>query len=186
MVSRGSTGGLEVDQGGSFAVKINMGCGNRRLDGYFGIDAVARPAADLVAPADKVPLDDGCAAELLAVHLVEHVLPWRLPAVLAEWWRLLQTGGRLALEQPDLLRCCRNILERKQRPGKHPDQLGMWGLFGDATLRDEYMLHRWSYTFYSLAPIVRAAGFVDVREAETQFHPAGRGVRDFRLEARKP
>jgi predicted SAM-dependent methyltransferase len=167
-------------------MKINMGAGNRRLPGYTGIDAVPRPGADIVAPANQVPLPDGCATEVLAVHLVEHLLPWNVPAVLAEWHRLLASGGLLALELPDLLKCCRNILEGKARPGKHPDQLGMWGLFGDATLNDEWMLHRWAYTFTTLAPIVKAAGFVKVVEAETQFHPAGRGVRDFRLEARKP
>jgi hypothetical protein len=165
-------------------VKINMGCGNRRLDGYFGIDAVARPAADLVAPADKVPLDDGCAAELLAVHLVEHFFEWEVPGLLAEWYRLLAPGGRLILEMPDLRKCARNLIEGRQE--RKPGQLSLWGIFGDETLRDPLMMHKSGWWFDRLAPLVRAAGFVKVAEAETVFHPAGRGVRDFRLEARKP
>jgi len=167
-------------------MRLNIGAGNRRLPGYTGVDAVNRPAADIVAPANDIPLPGGCADEVLAVHLIEHLLPWQVPGALAEWARLLKPGGLLALEQPDLIKCCRNILERRSRPGKNPDQLGMWGLFGDATLRDEFMLHRWSYTFDTLSPLVRAAGFIGITERETQFHPAGRGVRDFRIEARKP
>jgi hypothetical protein len=47
------------------------------------------------------------------------------------------------------------------------------------------MLHRWGYTFKSLQPIVAAAGFGDIVERPTQWHPAGRELRDFRLEAVK-
>lgn len=164
-------------------VRLNIGCGNKRLPGYTGVDAVPRPAADIVAPANKIPLADGVADEVMAIHLVEHILPWELKETLTEWHRLLAPGGLLVLELPDLLKCCKNILAG--RTGKHPDQLGMWGLFGDNRLEDTYMLHRWSYTFATLSPIVASVGFVKVTERETRFHPAGRGIRDFRLEARK-
>jgi predicted SAM-dependent methyltransferase len=166
-------------------MRLNIGCGGRRLPGYTGVDAVERPAADIIAPAHKVPLADGVAEEVLAVHLVEHILPWELKAALAEWHRLLRPRGLLVLELPDLLKCCRNILDGRAKGGKHPDQLGMWGLFGDNRYEDPYMLHRWAYTFSTLAPIVEEAGFTSIVERTTQFHPAGREHRDFRLEARK-
>lgn len=166
-------------------MKLNVGCGGRRLPGYTGIDAVERPAADIVAPAHEIPLPDGCADEVLAIHLVEHLLPWDLKTAIAEWHRLLQPGGTLVLELPDLVKCCRNILDGRMKGGKHPDQLGMWGLFGDNRYEDPYMLHRWAYTFATLSPIVAEVGFIKVVEKPTQFHPAGRDHRDFRLEARK-
>ena len=166
-------------------MKLNIGCGGRRLEGYTGVDAVERPAADIIAPAHKVPLPDGCADEVLAIHLVEHLLPWELPAALSEWHRLLAKGGTLVLEMPDLIKCCRNILEGRVPAGKHPDQLGMWGLFGDNRLEDPYMLHRWAYTFKTLAPLVKTAGFCKIAERPTRYHPVGREHRDFRLEAIK-
>lgn len=165
-------------------MKLNVGCGNRRLNGYTGIDAVARPAADIVAPAGAIPLKDGCAVEVLAVHLVEHAFSWEVPLLLAEWHRLLAPGGRLVLELPDLRKCARNLLEG--RTGRKPDQLHMWGIFGDDTLRDPYMMHKSGWWFDRLAPLVSAAGFLNVVERETQFHAAGRLIRDFRLEACKP
>lgn len=164
-------------------MKLNIGCGNRRLPGYTGIDAVQRPAADIVAPAHDIPLADGCAEEVLAVHLVEHEFSWRVPALLTEWHRLLAPGGRLVLEMPDVMKCARNLVEG--RTGRKPDQLHMWGIFGDDTLQDPFMMHKSGWWFDRLAPVVRAAGFVEVVERETQFHPSGRGIRDFRLEARK-
>lgn len=167
-------------------IKLNIGCGGRKLPGYLGVDAVAeRTAADIVANANHIPLPDGCASEVMAIHLVEHLLPWELSATLKEWHRLLAPGGKLVLELPDLIKCCQNIISGRTRTGKHPDQLGLWGLFGDDRLEDPFMLHRWSYTFSTLAPKVEAAGFRKVKEHVTQFHPAGRNVRDFRLEAVK-
>lgn len=164
-------------------MRLNIGCGNRRLPGYTGVDAVAREGADLIAPADAIPLPDACADEVLAVHLVEHVFEWELPGLLAEWARLLKPGGLLVLEMPDAMKCARNLLDGLQ--GRKPGQMHLWGLYGDPTTRDPYMMHKTGWWFDRLAPVVAAAGFVQIVERETQFHPAGRGVRDFRLEARR-
>ena len=52
-------------------MRLNVGAGGRILKGYTGIDIVKRPGADIIAPADKIPLPDGSCEEVLAVHLVE-------------------------------------------------------------------------------------------------------------------
>lgn len=166
-------------------LKLNIGAGKRRLPGYVGIDAVERPAADIVAFAHEIPLADGCAIEVLAIHLVEHVHLWELPPILKEWARLLEPGGRLVLELPDLIKCCANVLAGRSVPNKHPHQIGMFGLYGDTQQCDPFMAHKWAYTFKTLAPIVEAAGFRDIVERATVFHPVGRDRRDFRLEATK-
>ena len=171
---------------GDKSMKLNVGCGGKRLDGYTGVDAVERPGADIVARADAIPLADGCVEEVMAIHLVEHVYLWEVPDLLREWHRLLSPGGRLVLELPDLLKCCQNIVEGFTYAGKHPDQSGLWGIFGDPRDKDPYMGHRWAYTFRSLRPLVADAGFVEIVERPTLFHPVGRQRRDFRLEARKP
>lgn len=165
-------------------MRLNIGCGERKLEGYTGVDAADRSAADIKAPADKIPLPDGAADEIIAIHLVEHLYCWDLPAALSEWARLLKKGGLLIIEAPDLMKACRNVVE-KRRAGKHEDQATLWALYGDPRRCDPFMSHRWAYTFNSLRPLVEAAGFTDAVEKETQFHPVGRLIRDFRLEARK-
>lgn len=165
-------------------MRLNIGAGKRRLPGYTGIDMVAREGVDIVAPAHAIPLPDGCADEVLAIHLVEHVYPWQVPDLLAEWHRLLRPAGLLVLEMPDLLKACRNLAEGR-RIGKHPDQAHIWAIYGDDTLRDPLQMHKAGWWFERLEPVVQAAGFCEIVERETIFHPAGRGVRDFRLEAWK-
>jgi predicted SAM-dependent methyltransferase len=168
-------------------MKLNVGCGGRRIAGYTGVDAVAeRSAAEIIARADAIPLPDGSVEEIMAIHLIEHVHPWEAPDLLREWFRLLMPGGLLVLELPDLMKFCRNIVEGYTLAGKHPDQAGLWGAYGDPRFRDPFMAHKWGYTFKSLRPVVAEAGFTAITEQPTQWHPVGRDRRDFRLEARKP
>jgi hypothetical protein len=70
--------------------------------------------------------------------------------------------------------------------GKDPRQAGLWGLYGDDRLEDPYMLHRWGYTFKTIHPMLERAGFQKIKEHATIYHPIGRDVRDFRVEAIKP
>lgn len=167
-------------------MKLNIGCGGRRIPGYTGIDAVPRPAADIVAKADNIPLADGVAEEIMAIHIIEHFYEWEVPVVLREWFRLLKPDGKLVAELPDIVKCCKNLVDNAMRGGKHIDQLSYWGLYGDPRLKDPFMTHRWGWTFETLEQVLHAVGFRDIQHKSTEWHPAGRDHRDFRIEARKP
>lgn len=159
------------------------------LDGYFNIDIAANPSAkrapEMLSDVRAIALPDGCANEIMAIHLWEHLYRWECDAVIDEWFRLLARKGVLVLEMPDLFKFCANILEGK-KGAKEPDQLGMWGLYGDPTLHDPYMCHRWGWTFATIQPFLKAHGFKDIEEQVPQWHKVGRFDRDFRVVARKP
>ncbi len=168
-------------------MKLHMGCGSKYLEGWTNIDVA--PAAhgkqpDIQAPAWKIPLPDGCADEVMGIHVWEHFYLWECDDVIKEWCRLMRPGASLILEMPDLFKFCQNILDG--RPGRlHPDQLGMWGLFGDPRDRNPHMTHKWGWTFKTLAPFLEANGFKDCKEELTQYHTVGKAVRDFRITARR-
>lgn len=167
-------------------MKLNIGCGGRRIDGFTGVDAVQRPAADIIARADNIPLPDGSVEEIMAIHLWEHFYRWDCDKVIAEWSRLLQPGGRLVLELPNLIKCCENVIHGRMVGGKEPDQLSMWGLYGDPREGDEFMAHRWAWSPKTLKDFLEAKGFIKIYERPTQWHPAGRDHRDMRIEAIRP
>lgn len=183
--TRRSLGSLGIHQGA--VVKINCGCGRQVLDGWINVDAVASPLAkrppDILCDVRSIPLEDAVADQLMAIHVWEHFYRWDCDTVIAEWRRLLKVGGLLILEMPDLFKYCANILEG--RSGKHVDQLGMWGMFGDPRDEDVYMAHHWGWTFATIEPFLRENGFENVLELPTQWHPCGRTNRDFRVEAIK-
>jgi len=179
-------------------MKINFGCGARVLDGYFNVDAMRDPNAprdpelveamqfDGARLVNPLPLADGCADEVMAIHFFEHVYRWQADPLLDEWRRLLRVDGLLVLELPNLLKCCENIISgRTVGAGKHPDQSGMWGCFGDPRLESEFMSHKWGWTPQTLRMLLEQHGFRGVEEHTTVFHPAGRAHRDMRIIARR-
>lgn len=169
-------------------MKLNIGCGARILPGWTNCDIERHPDAErspeILCDARSIPLRDGCAETVMAIHVFEHFYRWEADDVLKEWRRLLKPGGLLILELPNLVKCCQNYLAGRARPGKSPDQLSRWGIYGDTTLKNPYMLHPWGYSPDELIALVEANGFKGARETETQFHPAGRKHRDMRIEAR--
>ena len=168
-------------------LRMNIGCGQHTIDGWYCVDAVRHPKADrdpdLIGDFRKIPLPDECAIELLAIHVFEHLYRWECDDVMTEWARLLRSGGKIILEMPDLMKVCRNVTNGREKG--HDGQMTMWGLYGDPRTQDPYMVHKWAWTFATIQPFLREHGFAHIAEEETQWHPAGRGVRDFRVTARK-
>lgn len=170
-------------------VIINVGCGKRYRDNMVNIDVVAlegRRAPDYLADALKIPLPDDCADEVMSIHNLEHLHFWEAGDAIDEWKRLLKPGGQLTLEMPDIIKCCKNMLSGYSHSGKDPVQFSYWGAFGDPTTKDPFMMHKWGWEPRTLRALLEKHGMVDIREAETLWHPGGRAHRDFRMESRKP
>jgi predicted SAM-dependent methyltransferase len=176
----------------SRVVRLNVCAGRQCMPDYVNVDVVAsthkraKGPPDIFADMRSIPLPDGIADEVMCIHGIEHVVVWEADKALREWLRLLKPGGHVTIECPDLIKCCQNVLSGLTVPGKHPDQFGVWGLFGDYTVEDEHMTHRFAYSPASMRAKLLAAGFVDVREETPQWHCGGAVRRDMRLTARKP
>lgn len=171
-------------------MRLNVGSGRHVLDGWTNVDVVPSPKAsrppDILANALAIPLPDNCADELMAIHLFEHLARWDAPKALAEWHRLLKPGGLLVLEMPDVKKCAKNLIRLIDGDDiKSVDSLAMHGLYGDPGTEDPWMSHKWGWTPKTLKRLLKVSGFTDMRETETQWHPLGRKLRDFRMEARK-
>lgn len=162
-------------------MKINAGCGRKILDGWTNVDLAVHPKAprepDIIADVRAIPLPDGCADELMAIHLFEHVPVWDVDGMLTEWRRLLKPGGKLVLEMPDIVKAAKNLIAGKG------DQQSMWAIYGDPGPRDPLNGHHWGWTCKTIRPVLERNGFRNVTEHPTQHHPAGHGHRDFRVEA---
>lgn len=75
--------------------RLNIGAGDRPLDGYINIDRrTGQEAYPLAFPDEHFD-------EVRASHVLEHMPPADLDAVIAEWVRVLKPGGRLRIAVPD-------------------------------------------------------------------------------------
>lgn len=156
-------------------VRLNIGCGSKRIDGYIGVDLA--PEADVHADIKELPFPDDHADEIMGIHVFEHLYRWEAPAALAEWLRVLKPGGLLVLEMPDIIKVARYILTSSDQ------RMGLWGAYGDPGYREPLMVHKWGWSAAELSAELKAAGFRRVVERPVQWH---KKQRDMRIEARKP
>jgi SAM-dependent methyltransferase len=171
-------------------VKLNLGCGDKILDGYVNVDVAASRAGkrpDVLCDLHALtPFENDTVDEILSVHVVEHFWRWEVVGVLKEWRRVLKPGGVMILECPNLKSACEEFLanpELHSGPGQE-GQRTMWVFYGDPAWRDPLMVHRWGYTPRSLAYVMHEAGLVSLRQEPAQFKL--REPRDMRIVGEKP
>jgi SAM-dependent methyltransferase len=193
-------------------LRLNLGCGDKlypRYDGWVNVDIVKPSKSHLEVssiPCEEVfsqstqssnpiwhqsllqkleKIDDSIADEVHAYHVIEHFFIDEIEGVLKEWKRVLKKGGRIVLEQPDVIKCAANLLA-----GYHNgDQvlafnLGLLGFFGAGTSQTPYMAHKCGWHFETLKKQLETVGFINVLEADALTHM--KKVRDFRIIAEKP
>lgn len=78
-------------------VRLNLGGGNLKIDGYTTID---RSVGTEVYPLKGY--EDGSVDDIYASHVLEHFSHADVPKVLEHWCQKLKPGGRLRVAVPDL------------------------------------------------------------------------------------
>lgn len=152
-------------------MRLHLGCGKRRWQGWVNIDA---QDADVCCDIRSLPYEDDSADEIAAIHVFEHFYLKEAPKVLQEWHRVLKPGGWLVLELPCLDSMLNYVLQTKHIDG----QMFLWGLYGDpSTHRSELDLHKWAWTRKALQGALEDAGFRTVDFETPQYHVPSRDMR---------
>lgn len=83
-------------------MRLNVGCGRLRIPGYVGVDFQRAPSVDLVFDVGRSPwpLADGCASEVIAWHVLEHLPGYALHTAIKEAHRVLAPGATLYVKVP--------------------------------------------------------------------------------------
>lgn len=85
-------------------MKLNMGSGRRRIDGYLSVDIAPESGADVVFDLEQTPWPwaDDSVEEAFFNHSLEHMGgdPKVFLAIMKELYRVLRPGGRAVIHVP--------------------------------------------------------------------------------------
>ena len=81
-------------------IKLNVACGQIRMDGYIGIDKVKTEATDIIQDLESYPwsIEDNSVDEITCSHFVEHVKD--LIRFIDEMHRIMKQGAKATIVAP--------------------------------------------------------------------------------------
>lgn len=83
--------------------KINLGCGDKKLDGFLNVDGRTEVSPDIVMDiTDLSRFKDGTFSYIFAHDVFEHVPHAKVWPVLIDWVRCLAVGGILEIQVPSI------------------------------------------------------------------------------------
>lgn len=88
--------------------RVHLGCADKIMPGYVNCDSRSLPGVDKVFDMETFPwpFDSGTVGYILTMETLEH-LSWRVQEkVFAEIYRILDVGGRISIQVPDIGQMC--------------------------------------------------------------------------------
>jgi len=142
------------------AVKIDLGCGQRKREGYIGVDALALPGVDIVHDLDvfPYPFEEGSAGTVWMDNILEHVKdPLK---VMEEVHRISANGAGVVVSVPYFRSCYATI---------DPTHRNFFGVWWFCYFDPSHPFHeRYGYT--------RARFRVERLEFDREFKDGGMGI----------
>jgi predicted SAM-dependent methyltransferase len=137
-------------------LKLNIGSGVDKLDGYINIDKYDS-SADANFDIFHLPFANNSIAQIVAYQVFEHLSRKEGALALAEWHRVLKPNGNVVMTIPSIEDVCKKVLE---------DPNNEWMLahmFGNQDHEGQF--HKWGYTPKSIFRVLAFAGFRVVHSA---------------------
>lgn len=157
-------------------MKLNIGCGYKHLRGFLNVDSDMDSLADSAMEAYDLQLASSSVDEIFATQLIEHLGFFKSKFFLSECFRVLQPGGILTLDTPDIDRTFEVFIagDRMAR------EASLSWVYGSETLG---MQHKFCFPVELLREVAAEIGFLTQDEElfmYEQYRPA------VRLILRKP
>lgn len=141
--------------------RVNAGSGGHYVDGWTNVDVDERHRADIYTDLAALPFPDASIERVFAAHVLEHLeYDKQLPAVLAEFRRVLAADGELCVVGPDIERAV-----ALGEPSQTLRQIIAWPAefnLGDWDVMRPPTGHAWTATSTLIERALSAAGFLHI------------------------
>ena len=151
-------------------VRVEVGAGNHPKEGYIHCDIRPDlPDVEYTCNAWELPFGNGTVEEVYTYHMLEHVTEFDGQRSIREWFRVLQSGGRVEIHVPDLDGHVRQYLASgNTRVIGHTHitnrRHALQGFYGWQVYPED--VHKWGYNFETLSETLAAVGFQRIRRLE--------------------
>lgn len=125
-------------------MKLDLGCGYCKKEGYFGVDIEKNEGVDLVLDIgkDKFPWEDESVEDIHCSHAVEHLEPEERIHFINECYRVLKKGSKLFIQVPYWA----SARAYGDLTHKWPPVTEFWPLYLNKTWREKQAPHNTGYT----------------------------------------
>lgn len=151
---------------------LNIGCGDRTFDEYptdhkcinYDGRSDLKRVDEVGDVRDLSRFPDNYFDYILASDIIEHFPITETPKVLAEWGRVLKSGGIIEFRLPDLHAICKKYID-----GKHDAKLTSWLLYGGQDYPGNF--HYVGFDRHWLKKVLLGNGFetVEVKDSDNNF-----------------
>lgn len=165
-------------------IKLNIGSGGIEHAGYLSVDLYDR-RANIIMDVTQLDFPENSVAEILAVHVFEHLNPYHCLDILKRWHKILKPGGKLIMEMPDIEELCRRFVGANtgERYGILNAVYGSVNTTGDGDQSNITSPHLFGWWKQSLWDHLSNAGYTSIVFGPEQHpHPES----NLRVEATKP
>ena len=143
-------------------MKLHLGCGTKKLEGWINIDSVAALQPDMVHDIGQpLPYEGLSVDEILAEDLLEHFDKYLRFIVFYEWARVLKIGGKMTLQVPDFKKILRKYF--KFGYDNFVDFIFGENMWESRTYIGHYGNHKWGYSKKTLTEFAQLFGIEPVR-----------------------
>lgn len=148
-------------------MRLNLGSGNNLVEGAVNVDKFDNEA-DVLADMADLNYPDDSVEEITIYQALEHT-PWhQLDDILTNCHRMLQPGGKLIIEVPDLEYVFKKILEEGLTQHWHDNIFGGYHRPWDAERYPDHLFHQGSihyqgFNYGKLYSALFKVGFRDIR-----------------------
>ncbi len=143
-------------------MKLHLGCGSKKLEGWINIDSVAAFNPDLIHDITKpLPYPELSVDEILAEDLLEHFDKYMRFFVFYEWVRVLKIGGKITVQVPNF----KKILFRYFKFGFEAIVDLIFGetLWESKTYIGDFGIHKWGYSEKTFKGFVKVFGIHPIK-----------------------